>query len=113
MSKSTEVLLKVNLDTENIAEAIFWKSTNNPDQDWIKAKAFLLSIFEEESKDTLKLDIWCKDFQMHEMDRFMYQTLKALCETYAKATNNNELANQYMNFVNYFGEKTEIIPPQK
>ncbi len=112
MSKSTEVLLKVNLDTENIPEEIFWKTSNNPEQDWIKAKAFLLSIFEADSKDTLKLDIWCKDFQMDEMDRFMYHSLKALCETYAKATNNTELANQYMNFVTYFGEKTEIIAPK-
>jgi hypothetical protein len=43
----------------------------------------------------------------------MYHTLKALCDTYAKATNNTELSNQYMNFVNYFGEKTEIISPKQ
>lgn len=109
MNKSTEVLLKVSLDIDNVPEEIFWKTTGNPEQDWIKAKAFLLSIFEEQSMDTLKLDVWTKDFQMNEMDRFMYHSLKAMCETYAKATNNNELANQFMNFVTYFGEKTEII----
>ena len=109
--KSTEIYLKVNLDNENVPDEIFWKTTNNPEQDWIKAKAFLLSIFEDQSKDTLKLDIWSKDFQLNEMDRFMYHSLKAMCETYVKATNNNELANQFMNFVNYFGEKTQIISP--
>lgn len=109
MNKSTEVILKVNLDKDNVPDEIFWKTTSNPEQDWVKAKAFLLSIFEEESLDTLKLDIWTKDFQMNEMDRFMYHSLKAQCETYAKATNNNELANQFMSFVSYFGEKTKII----
>ena len=113
MHKSTEVLLKVNLDKDNVPEEIFWKTTNNPEQDWMPVKAFLLSIFEEQSKDTLKLDIWTKDFQMNEMDRFMYHSLKAQCETYAKATNNNDLANQFMSFVTYFGEKTEIISPTK
>ncbi len=109
MNKSTEVILKVNLDHDNIPEEIFWKTTGNPDEDWVKAKAFLLSIFEEKTMDTLKLDIWTKDFQMNEMDRLMYNTLKALCETYAKATNNNDMANHFMSFVTYFGEKTEII----
>lgn len=111
MSKSTEVNLKVILDAENIPNEIFWKASSGEPQEWIKAKAFLLSIFEEQSKDTLKLDIWTKDFQLNEMDHFMYHSLKAMCETYAKATNNNELANQFMNFVTYFGEKTEIISP--
>ena len=111
MNKSTDIILKVNLDSANVPEEIFWKTTGQADADWIKAKAFLLSIFEEQSKDTLKLDIWTKNFQMDEMDRFMYHSLKAMCETYVKATNNNELANQFMNFVNYFGEKTEIISP--
>jgi gliding motility-associated protein GldC len=110
MTKSTEILLKVDLDNENIPGEIFWKTTANPEQEWTKAKAFLLSIFEAQSMDTLKLDVWTRDFQMNEMDRFMYHTLKALCETYIKATNNQDLANQFMSFVTYFGEKTEIIP---
>jgi gliding motility-associated protein GldC len=107
--KSTEVILKVNLDNENVPDEIFWKTTSNPEQEFVKAKAFLLSIFEDQTRDTLKLDIWARDFQMNEMDRFMYHSLKAMCETYMKATNNKDLGNQFMNFVNYFGEKTEII----
>lgn len=107
----TDILLRVKLDSENIPETIYWKQGSNDEQQWIPAKAFLLSIFEEQTRDTLKLDIWTKDFQMNEMDRFMFNTLQALCETYRKATSNAELAHQFDGFVNYFGEKTQIISP--
>lgn len=109
MSKTTELILRVSLDDENVPETIFWKS-DNQNAGESKAKAFLLSIFEEDSKDTLKLDLWTKDFQMEEMNRFMYHTLRAMSDTYVKATNNKDLGNQFMNFATYFGEKTEIIP---
>jgi hypothetical protein len=48
--------------------------------------------------------------QVAEMDKFMYQTLKGLAETYFKATNNSQLSNDFMRFVQYFGEKTETLP---
>ena len=75
-------------------------------------KAFLLSMFDADTKDTLKIDLWTKDFQVMEMDRFFYQTFRAMCDTYQKATQNNELANAMRDFTNYFGEKTGIILPK-
>ncbi len=74
------------------------------------AKAFLLSIFDKDSKDTLRIDLWTRDMQVIEMDRFMFQTLRALADTYYKATQNAALASDMQRFVQYFGEQTEIIP---
>jgi len=46
-----------------------------------------------------------------EMDRFVYQMVRSLADTYYRATNNADLANEMQRFAQYFGEKTEIIPP--
>jgi hypothetical protein len=35
-----------------------------------------------------------------------------MADTYQRATQNNQLANDMQKFVNYFGEKTEIIKPE-
>ena len=70
----------------------------------------LLSLFDKDHKDTLKLDLWTPEMQINEMDKFMYQTLKALADTYFKATKNRDLANEMQKFVMYFGEKTEVLP---
>jgi hypothetical protein len=43
----------------------------------------------------------------------MYQTLRGLADTYYRATQNRELATDMQQFVQYFGEKTEILPKSK
>ena len=73
-------------------------------------KAMLLSVFDQERRETLKIDLWTKDMQVQEMDRFMFQTLRGLSDTYLRSTNNAELAEAMAQFVTYFGEKTDIIP---
>ena len=69
----------------------------------------LLSIFDKEPLDTLKIDLWTKEMTVAEMDRFFFQTLKAMGDTYFRATKNKELAEQLQQFVQYFGEQTEIL----
>ncbi|HMX84190.1 MAG TPA: gliding motility protein GldC, partial [Saprospiraceae bacterium] len=71
------------------------------------------SLFDSKVKDTLKIDLWTNELQVVEMDRFMFQTLRGLADTYMKATNNHKLANEMQQFVTYFGEQTEIIPKEK
>jgi gliding motility-associated protein GldC len=73
----------------------------------------LLSLFSERQKETLKIDLWTKDMQVQEMDRFVYQTLRGLSESYFKATQNKELANAMQQFVFYFGQQTNVIPKQE
>ncbi len=108
MKQENNVQIRVSLGEDMVPERIEWKAMENQ-EDWVNAKAFLLSIFEESTQDTLKLDLWTKEFQMGEMDRFMYYTLRSLCETYYKATNNQQLSNEFQAFVEYFGKSTEIL----
>lgn len=75
----------------------------------IEGKAMLLSLFDGEHMDTIKIDLWTKELQINEMDRFVFQSLRAITDTYYKATKNGALANDMQKFVDYFGEKTQIL----
>ena len=111
VKKWSEIKINVGLDAENMPVDIEWSSLGGPSGPEMKsAKAFLLSIFDRETKDTLRIDLWTKQMQVIEMDRFMFQTLRALADTYYKATQNADLAADMQRFVQYFGEKTEITP---
>ena len=111
VSKTSEINIKVGLTEDNIPIEMTWESSDNPSgKSPQECKALLLSVFDKENKDTLKIDLWTSDMQVIEMDRFFYQTLRALSDTYFKATQNNELATDMRRFVQYFGEATEIIP---
>ncbi|MBK8721825.1 MAG: gliding motility protein GldC [Saprospiraceae bacterium] len=109
--KESTIQINIGLNAENIPIAMDWFSTDNPDKiDVAACKAMLLSLFDSDHKDTLKIDLWTNEMQVQEMDRFMFQTMRGLADTYFKATQNKDLAVDMQKFVQYFGEKTELIP---
>ncbi|NUQ25773.1 MAG: gliding motility protein GldC [Saprospiraceae bacterium] len=114
IAKTSILTVKVGLDQAGIPVHIEWHSEDSPEtKEPVDCKAMLLSFFNAQTKETMKLDLWTKDMQVDEMDRFIFQTIRAMADTYFKATQNNKLAADMQRFVQYFGEQTEIIPRQQ
>ena len=107
-----EITIKVSLDENKLPQNLAWDASGASEEGDKNIKAFLLAMFDAETKDTLKIDLWTKDFQVMEMDRFFYQTFRAMCDTYQKSTKNDALANDMRQFTKYFGEKTGILIPE-
>lgn len=106
----SKIEINVELDDNKVPERIDWKSSDQGNEAK-EVKAMFIALFDKETLDTYKIDLWTKEMQVMEMDRFMFQGLRSLADTYMKATNNKEMANDMRRFVQYFGEKTGIIPP--
>jgi gliding motility-associated protein GldC len=112
--KKSKIEIEIGLNDDKHPESIFWRSDDNPNtKDLSECKAIMLSLFDKEHMDTLKIDLWTSEMQVVEMDRFMFQTLRAMADTYFKATNNQQLANDMQLFVDYFGKQTGIITEDK
>ena len=107
-TRDTEIRIAVRLDEERMPVDMELSGTDFDESQVVKA--MLLSVFDLDRRETLKIDLWTKDLQVVEMDRFMFQTLRGLADTYRNATNNTALANAMQQFVRYFGEETEVIP---
>ena len=110
--KTSEINISITLDEKKLPEKISWSAETPDGKQMRESKAMLLSLFDKESLETFKIDLWTKDMQIAEMDRLMYNTLKALTETYYNATSNQELANQMRSFVEHFGKVTNINPQE-
>lgn len=111
MENKSTIEIRVGLNDKKIPESIEWKSSDGRNsEDYQEVKAMLLSLFDKTSKETLKIDLWTTEMQVVEMDRFIFQTMRALGDTYYKSTGNAELASDLQRFVDYFGQKTGIIP---
>ncbi|MFN7266585.1 MAG: gliding motility protein GldC [Bacteroidota bacterium] len=108
--KSSDITLRVGLDAENVPVKIEWGASDRNNGALEECKAMAIALFDKEHRDTLRIDLWTKEMQVIEMDRFMYQVLRSLSQTYLKATQNKELAEEMARFAHYFGEKTEIVP---
>lgn len=112
--KKSVIEIKIGLNEDKHPESIHWKSSDNPEnQGFTECKAMLLSLFDKEYLDTLKIDLWTTEMQVVEMDRFVFQSLRAIADTYFRATNNQQLANDMQLFVDYFGKQTGIITEEE
>jgi gliding motility-associated protein GldC len=110
VDKSSNITVKVGLSSDKIPVKIEWMADDDPsDTGWTEIKAMMISLFDLDTRDTLRIDLWTKEMRVDEMDRFMFQTLRAMADTYHRATQNAELANEMQHFVDYFGKKTGII----
>ena len=110
ITKESKISIKIGLNENRHPESITWHSDDNPEGDiWMEAKAMMISFFDKEYKDTYKIDLWTQELQVVEMDRFVFQSLRAMADTYRQATGNTALANDMQRFVQYFGEQTKII----
>lgn len=107
--KTSKIDINITLGEDRIPENIEWTAKDSGKEDQ-EAKAMLLSFFDKESRETLKIDLWTKEMQVVEMDRFMYHTLRGLTDAYFRATNNQKVAGAMQQFVQFFGEQTEIVP---
>ncbi|MEM8583578.1 MAG: gliding motility protein GldC [Bacteroidota bacterium] len=109
VKQRSEIRVGIGLDEEKMPVQLDYAGQGESPRD---CKAALLSFFARDTKETMKIDLWTKDMQIVEMDRFFYQTLRSMTETYFKATQNKDLANDFQQFVFYFGRKTGAIPEE-
>ena len=105
--KESEIILHIGLDENHVPKKINWSATDGgvSNED---AKAFLLSVWDSNTKETLKIDLWTKDMPLDEMKSFFHQTLVALSETYYRATQDEKMSQTMKDFCEYFAEKLEL-----
>jgi gliding motility-associated protein GldC len=108
--KKVKIELNVQLGDDNIPEKIEWVSDDGPSKGELQgAKGFLLSLFDEKSLETMKIDLWTKKMEIGEMNRLCYYTFKGMAESFHNATKNADLANDMARFAQYFGEQSGVI----
>ena len=64
--KETNVTINVTLDENNIPEKIVWSAPDGGVSDF-PAKAMLLSLWDGNNKESLKMDLWVKDMTVEEL----------------------------------------------
>lgn len=110
ITKTSEITIRVGLNAEQVPIHIEWGASDRNGGVVEPCKAMAVALFDKEHRDTLRIDLWTKEMQVNEMDRFVYQILRSLSQTYLRATQNKELAEDMAKFAHYFGQATEVVP---
>ena len=107
IKKNTQVSININLDENNIPEEIKWTAQDGGITD-MDTKAILLSFWDSENQESLKMDLWVKDMPVDQMKLFFHQTLVSLSDTFYRATNDEKMTATMKDFCEYFAEKLKI-----
>ncbi|OUW34278.1 MAG: gliding motility protein GldC [Flavobacteriaceae bacterium TMED179] len=107
IKKKTQISIDVNLDENNIPEEMKWTALDGGVSEK-NTKAILLSFWDSENQETLKMDLWVKDMPVDQMQLFFHQTLISLSETYYRATQDEKMTETMKDFCNYFAEKLDL-----
>ncbi|MDB9960901.1 gliding motility protein GldC [Oceanihabitans sp.] len=108
MSKITsKIELNVELDDNRVPEKLTWSAEDGgiDNQD---AKAMMLSVWDSNTQEMLRIDLWTKDMPVDEMKIFFHQTLVAMSNTFNRATQDDKMTATMKDFCDYFAEKLEL-----
>jgi len=106
-SLNSEILFNVTLDENRVPESLTWTAQDGG-IDNQQTKAIMLSIWDNNAKETLRIDLWTKDMPVDEMKQFFHQTFVAMTDSYQRATNDEKMADTMRDFCAYFAEKLEL-----
>ena len=107
MEKS-KITIEVAVDDNKIPEKIQWSA---PDGGITKqdTKALLLAVWDSKTQEALRVDLWTKDMPLDEMKLFFFQTLRAMADTFQRATSDEKMSATMRDFSEYFAEKMELV----
>lgn len=104
---TSKIELNVELDENRVPETLLWSAQdggiNNEE-----AKAMMLSVWDHQAQETLRIDLWTKDMPVDEMKQFFHQTLVAMSDTFNRATQDEKMTATMKDFCDYFAEKLEL-----
>ena len=109
MANSTsEINFYIDLDENKVPEKLSW-SAQDGGVNSEEAKAIMLSIWNSNNKESLRIDLWTKDMPVDEMKLFFHQTLVAMSDTYMRATGDVKMSETMKDFCDYFAEKLDLL----
>ncbi len=103
--KKSSINIDIFLDADKVPEQINWSATDSSAAMDQKSKAMCLAMWDAADKSALRIDLWTKDMMVDEMGDFYYQMLHSMSDTFLRATNQKELADDMKRFAKVFQQK--------
>jgi gliding motility-associated protein GldC len=108
MAQTSEISIKVTLDENKVPDKMEWNATDLS-KGYEKVKAMMLSMWDPDQQNSMRIDLWTKDMSVEEMKVFFHQTLVTMADTFEKSTGDKLLSEDMRDFCFYFAKRTNII----
>ena len=106
--KESEIKIKISLDANKVPEQIYWTAEDAGEVNQ-KSEAILMSLWDAEKQNSLRIDLWTKDMPINDMFIMYHQTLMGMASSLEKATGEDKLAGALRDYCGFFAEQTKIL----
>ncbi len=103
----SKISVEVGLDENKVPEALNWSAEDGGVVNQ-SAKAVMLSVWDHNAQESLRIDLWTKDMPVDQMKVFFHQTLVSMSDTYYRATQDEKMSETMKDFCAYFAEKLNL-----
>ncbi|MFT6883183.1 MAG: gliding motility-associated protein GldC [Marinoscillum sp.] len=97
MTKKSAINIHVELDDQNIPEKITWEADEQEKPGVSETKSMSLSLWDEKTKNTLRIDLWTKDMPVEDMKRFYIDCLGGLAQSVLNSTGDEYMSSEMNN----------------
>lgn len=104
---TSHITIKVGLDENKIPEMLRWSAEDGGIDDE-ETKSVMLSVWDHRNKEALRIDLWTKEMPVDDMKIFFYHTLRAMADTFERATGDEKMSATMRDFTDYYAEKMEL-----
>lgn len=109
--QTSNIHLKVQLNADKVPVAINWQASDSPMADQInEARAFMLSLWDGERKETMRIDLWTLDMEVQEMNHFIYQNILLMADSHFRATGDEAVKTQLYTLAQELAQTLKLSP---
>jgi len=105
--RKTQITIDVELDDNQVPEKMTWNAEDGG-IDKQETKATMISVWDDERKEALRIDLWTKDMPVDQMKMFLHQILISMASTYERATGEEDVAQWMDQMAEEFALKSAI-----
>ncbi|NNF02500.1 MAG: gliding motility protein GldC [Bacteroidia bacterium] len=107
--KRSKINIEVGLNNDKQPVEINWQADDAGIDRSQVCKSIMLAFWDEKAQSSLRIDLWTNDMMVPEMQRFFYETLNSMSDTYRRATGDDDLADEMKKFSEEFGKKANAL----
>lgn len=110
MNKKSQIIVDIETNENNVSESILWTAEDGG-VDHAKAKAMILAFWDEKEENAMRIDLWDKEMTVDDMKKFFHQTLLTMADSFERATEEHNIAEDLRDYCYHFADKMGILPP--
>jgi gliding motility-associated protein GldC len=105
--RKTQITIDVELDDNQVPEKMTWNAEDGGIEKQ-ETKATMISVWDDERKEALRIDLWTKDMPVDQMKMFLHQILISMASTYERATGEEDVSQWMDQMAEEFALKSAI-----